>query len=508
MFAGPDFLALLEFEGVVHTHVDDFLDTSLAGAGDGERIALRETTIADVVVDVGEVLLHAIVQVTDDVVLVVLAQRAVLEVDDEVGLAILFRRGDHGGEQVLDVLLGFVGDLVREDGLAVLQSDFAVDTVLHVDGAGIVDITEDVAGDPVDAILVGDDQSFGLLPVVLIAGHGRCGVRNDDAVFVVVAFLIFAVRVLLEDAAVRIRDGHHAVGLALEFSLFQSLVHLVEQRVVDAAVFSVAAAETDSDDRQTDRADDVDAPAGVALAEPGVDETLFTGGTAFTDGHHGEEPGHLALTKSLLDEVLTGSLQEEVGGGQAEVRFADDEVLEEVVSVVFRLKSDGPALEQGVGDHRDEVRIGVRVDEGETTQVLCSGVAAEFRVMEHADRDEGTVAVHFTLRETDAGGTGGVGDKELGIEIVVVHDFAAELGRLVEELEPGHVGLLVLRDIVERLVVIVVVLVEVLFVLFALFEVLRQVVRQRDDDDVLDLGLRDDVFDLAIFVIGDEQDLV
>ena len=107
VFAGPDLLALLEFEGVVHAHVDDFDDTSLAGAGDGERITLRETTVTDVVVDVGEVLLHALVEVTDDVVLVAFAQRAVLEVDDEVGLAVLFSRGDHGGKKVLGVLLTY-----------------------------------------------------------------------------------------------------------------------------------------------------------------------------------------------------------------------------------------------------------------------------------------------------------------------------------------------------------------------------------------------------------------
>ena len=508
MFAGPDLLAVLQLEGIVHAHVDDFNDASLAGAGDGERIALREAAIADVVVDVGELFLHAGIQSANDVVLVVLTKRAVLEVDDEVGLAVLLSRGDHGGKQVLDVLLSFVGDLVREDGLAVLEGDLAVDTVLHVDGAGLVDIAEDVAGDPVDAVLVGDDKSLGLFPVVLIAGHRRGGVRDDDTVLVVVALFIFAVFVLFEDAAVCIGNGHHTIGLTLQGRSLQDFIHAVEQGVVDAAVFSVAAAKADRDDRKTDGAGDVDAPAGMCLTEPGVDETLFTGGAAFTDCHHGEKPGHLAAAESLLDEVLTCRLQEEVGSGQTEVRFADDEVLQEVVSVVFRLKSNGPALEQGVGDHGDEVRIGVRVDEGQTTEVLSGGVAAEFRVMEDTDRDEGTVPVHFTLRETDAGGTGGIGDEELGVEAIVIDDLALELRGLVEELEPRHVGLLVLRDIIDGLVFVVVVLVEVFFVVFALGQVFRQVVRQRDDDDLLDFGLLDDVGDLAVLVIGDEEDFV
>ena len=54
-----------------------------------------------------------------------------------------------------------------------------------------------------------------------------------------------------------------------------------------------------------------------------------------------------------------------------------------------------------------------------------------------------------------------------------------ELGRLVEEVEPGHVGLLVLSDVFDGFVVIVVVLVKVLFVLLALRKVLRQIVVRR-----------------------------
>lgn len=128
--------------------------------------------------------------------------------------------------------------------------------------------------------------------------------------------------------------------------------------------------------------------------------------------------------------------------------------------------------------------------------------------MKNTDRDKGTVSVHFTLREADAGGTGGIGDQKLCVKIIVVLNYPFELCRLVEKLEPGHVGFLVLRNIVDCFIVMVIIFVEILFVLLALGEVFRQIVRQRDNNNFLNSGLCYDVLDFVIFIIRNKQDLI
>ena len=130
-------------------------------------------------------------------------------------------------------------------------------------------------------------------------------------------------------------------------------------------------------------------------------------------------------------------------------------------------------LEHGIRDRGDEVCVGIRVQMRHGAKTRLRRVAAEFRKMEHADRDQTAVAMDFPFWETDAGGSAGIGDEKFRVEVVVIDDSPLiGLATLEELRESNQVRILCCHD--SRFIFIMVKPVQMCFIALAVFRMLRK----------------------------------
>ena len=266
-----------------------------------------------------------------------------------------------------------------------------------------VNKTVHITGDPLHPVTVCNDF-FTDSVEVFITRHRSGRVCHNDAVLIVSHFNKVSISVLTDDTCLCIRYRSHAHSAFLELGFIAHILEPLKQGVVDAAVFRVTATNADGCPREMDRTGQTDAGTSFVLLHKPVDELLLPGLAGFTHRHRSQQPGQLTVGVFAVNEVLTGCFQPESGRSQNEIRFVQIQKIQKIVPSGKRLHCHRPLSEEGVGDHGNEVRIGIGMNHRHTSQVFDGGVSAKLRIMENAHDDSTAVAMDHPLRETDLGG--------------------------------------------------------------------------------------------------------